>query len=68
MWSAIPIKITVDVYGHLVPGGNKAAVDRLDGLEAVAVRNPDATSSVNAVSDDPATSENSEETRTTHRG
>ena len=24
------IKITVDVYGHLVPGANKAAVDRLD--------------------------------------
>ena len=24
------IQITVDVYGHLVPGGNRAAVDRLD--------------------------------------
>ena len=24
------IKITVDIYGHLAPGGNKAAVDRLD--------------------------------------
>jgi hypothetical protein len=24
------IKITVDAYGHLVPGANKAAVDRLD--------------------------------------
>jgi integrase len=24
------IKITVDTYGHLVPGANKAAVDRLD--------------------------------------
>ena len=24
------IKVTVDVYGHLVPGANKAAVDRLD--------------------------------------
>ncbi len=24
------IQITVDVYGHLVPGGNKRAVDRLD--------------------------------------
>jgi integrase len=24
------IKLTVDVYGRLVPGGNKAAVDRLD--------------------------------------
>ncbi len=26
------IKVTVDIYGHLVPGGNKAAVDRLDNL------------------------------------
>lgn len=25
------IQVTVDIYGHLVPGGNKAAVDRLDG-------------------------------------
>jgi integrase len=25
------IKVTVDVYGHLIPGANKAAVDRLDG-------------------------------------
>ncbi len=24
------IQITVDIYGHLVPGGNKEAVDRLD--------------------------------------
>ena len=24
------IQITVDVYGHLVPGGNRSAVDRLD--------------------------------------
>ncbi len=24
------IKVTVDVYGHLVPGANKAAVDPLD--------------------------------------
>ena len=24
------IKVTVDIYGHLVPGGNKSAVDRLD--------------------------------------
>jgi integrase len=34
------IKITVDVYGHLIPGTNKAAVDRLD--EATG-RNPHAT-------------------------
>jgi integrase len=26
------IKITVDTYGHLAPGGNKAVVDRLDEL------------------------------------
>jgi integrase len=24
------IQITVDTYGHLVPGGNRQAVDRLD--------------------------------------
>ena len=24
------IKVTVDIYGHLVPGGNRAAADRLD--------------------------------------
>lgn len=44
------IKITVDTYGHLVPGGNKAAVDRLDQLETATLRNPDATSSENLVS------------------
>jgi len=26
------IQVTVDLYGHLIPGGNKQAVDRLDGL------------------------------------
>jgi integrase len=39
------IKITVDTYGHFMPGGNKAAVDRLDRLETVSIRNPDATMS-----------------------
>ena len=39
------IKVTVDVYGHLVPGANKAAVDRLDqqalaALAAFEARNP----------------------------
>ena len=39
------IKVTVDVYGHLVPGANKAAVDRLDAqaltaLAAYEARNP----------------------------
>ena len=28
------IQITVDIYGHLVPGGNRAAVDRLDDQPA----------------------------------
>jgi integrase len=27
------IQVTVDIYGHLVPGGNKEAVDRLDDLD-----------------------------------
>jgi len=26
------ISVTVDVYGHLMPGGNRAAVDRLDDV------------------------------------
>jgi integrase len=25
------IKATADTYGHLIPGGNKAAVEKLDG-------------------------------------
>ena len=25
------IQVTVDIYGHLIPGGNRQAVDRLDG-------------------------------------
>ena len=28
------IKITVDIYGHLIPGSNRKAVDKLDDLEA----------------------------------
>ncbi len=43
------IKITVDTYGHLVPGGNRQAVDKLDGLENATIRNPDATESLNTV-------------------
>ncbi len=42
------IKITVDTYGHLVSGGNRQAVDKLDGLENETIRNPDATGSVNS--------------------
>jgi len=29
------IQITVDTYGHLVPGGNRQAVDQLDDVEVV---------------------------------
>lgn len=37
-------KIGVDIYGHLTPGGNKGAVDRLDDLDAKAtIRNLSAT-------------------------
>lgn len=35
------IKVTVDIYGHLAPEGNKAAVDRLD--DDATTRNPGAT-------------------------
>ena len=31
------IQITVDLYGHLIPGGNRQAVDRLDSLVSEAV-------------------------------
>ncbi len=31
------IQVTVDLYGHLIPGGNKQAVDRLDGPHEKAV-------------------------------
>ena len=26
------IQVTVDIYGHLIPGSNKQAVDRLDDI------------------------------------
>jgi integrase len=42
------IKVTVDTYGHLVPGGNKAAVDRLDEPSDATIRNPAATSAAAA--------------------
>jgi len=44
------IQVTVDVYGHLIPGANRAAVDRLD---AQPTRNPDATSVPLGASDIP---------------
>lgn len=40
------IKMTVDLYGHFIPGANRQAVDRLDDPEAVLPatgRNPGAT-------------------------
>ena len=38
------ISITVDVYGHLVPGANRAAVNRLDERPTgTTIRNLDAT-------------------------
>jgi integrase len=48
------IQITVDIYGHLAPGGNKGAVDRLDdsdyGLPAEAPkRTPGAPSEVRRI-------------------
>ncbi len=36
------IQMTVDIYGHLIPGANRQAVDRLDDAT---IRNPSATSS-----------------------
>ena len=30
------IQVTVDIYGHLIQGSNKQAVDRLDQVPAVA--------------------------------
>jgi site-specific recombinase XerD len=43
------IQVTVDTYGRLTPGGNKAAVGRLDGLETATIRNPVATGDMNGV-------------------
>jgi hypothetical protein len=40
-FSTYLIKVTVDIYGHLAPEGNKAAVDRLD--DDAIIRNPAAT-------------------------
>jgi len=42
------IKLTVDTYGHLVPGGNKAAADQLDEPSVATIRNPAATSAAAA--------------------
>jgi integrase len=40
------IQVTVDVYGHLIPGANRQAVDRLDDATG---RNPRATKSRAAI-------------------
>ena len=37
------IQLTVDTYGHLVPGANRQAVDRLDDVSEATIRNPGAT-------------------------
>jgi len=37
------IQLTVDTYGHLVPGSNRQAVDRLDDASDTTIRNPAAT-------------------------
>src|SRR4029450_8705611 len=34
------IQLTVDTYGHLVPGANRQAVDRLDDVAEPTMRNP----------------------------
>ena len=44
------IQVTVDTYGHLIPGENKAAVDRLDATE----RNPRATANETGAPERPA--------------
>ena len=37
------IKVMVDIYGHLAPEGNQAAVDRLDDALNATIRNLAAT-------------------------
>jgi integrase len=32
------INVTVDIYGHLVPGGNRQAVDKLDDIALRAIK------------------------------
>ena len=43
------IKITVDTYDHLIPGGNRSAVAELDDPPTTTIRNPDATYQSNDV-------------------
>jgi Site-specific recombinase XerD len=37
------IKVTVDTYGHLIPGANRAEVNKLDDAGTRGIRNPAAT-------------------------
>lgn len=47
------IQVTADIYGHLVPGGNRAEVDRLDDPDEdtpkATIRNPAATTTTDSV-------------------
>jgi integrase len=53
------IKVTVDIYGHLVPGANKAAVDRLDattpGVSDATIRDPGVTEDTSGATGRPVT-------------
>lgn len=62
------IQITVDTYGHLVPGGNRAAVDRLDDVsppqrpqQSATPAQPNQPGDLSRESGGPATAETSEE-------
>ncbi len=50
------IQVTADIYGHLVPGGNRAEVDRLDDPDEhtpeATIRNPAATTTTDSVLSD----------------
>jgi integrase len=43
------IKVTVDIYGHLAPEGNKSAMDRLDDHPSATIRNLSATTNEKGV-------------------
>jgi integrase len=43
------IQMTVDIYGHLEPGGNRDLMDRLDTPSLTTNRNPSATNTINDV-------------------
>jgi integrase len=35
------IQVTVDIYGHLIPGSNRAAANRLDDFEPITAEKAD---------------------------